>query len=406
MANRMATSPYDKKSIDMSLHQIDVASPRRVPRRLPLAQADLVQERHYQCLRELVNGPSVVDPLQPVHKLEFHVPDDDMQRLSKYSMPMGERHVLCDYFNGSLRYRLRVCEALSDGQGMMSEAEWSTLSTQWPAHIYVTFNEQAVKIRRKLHNGQDQPAEVTTMVQGGRNVVKLCIPCVNPKPGHAIFVAVEKVETLAHSSVMAMVSERGVMPAGSTRQIVRDRLTPVKTMDKSEGHDDVPIMLSNLSIDLADPFTSTMFEIPVRGVSCTHLECFDLKVWLDTRAGKPISFHSYKCSCRQCKRSRAWGAEPSLTDKWKCPLCDKDARPHSLRIDGFMVEVREALVQNGLTRTKSINVGADGSWNPKAEEPDSEDEGSVDAVPQRLSKRAKTHHPVEARAAVEVTELD
>ncbi|KAM0335867.1 hypothetical protein ACHAQA_000917 [Verticillium albo-atrum] len=400
-------SPYDKKSIDMSLHQADVASPRRVPRELPLAQAGVGETRYYQCLRELVNGPLVIDPLRPVHELDFHVSDDDLQSLNKYSLPWGEPHVLCQYFHGSLRYRFRVCEALLDSRGMISEAEWSTLSTCWPAHIYVTFNGRAVKIRRKLHNGQDQPVELTAMIQAGQNTVKLCIPQVIAKPGHAIFVAVEKVETLGHSQVMAMVSERGAIPAESTRQIVRDRLTPAKAAGKSDGDDDVPIIFSNLSIDLADPFTSTMFETPVRGASCTHLECFDLKVWLDTRKGKPTSIHSYKCGCGQCERSKARGAEPSLTDKWKCPLCDKDARPFSLRIDGFMVEVREALVRKGLTRTKSINVGADGSWSPKAEDPDSEDEGVADAAePQRPAKRAKTDHRPDAWAGVEVIELD
>ncbi|KAM0278926.1 hypothetical protein ACHAQH_004893 [Verticillium albo-atrum] len=393
----------------MSLHQADVTSPRRVPRQLPPAKTDpdKDQEKHYQYLRELVCGPLVIDPQQPIHELGFEVSADDLGRLSMYSMPPGERQMQCDYFNGSLRYRLRVCEVAPNSQGSISEAEWSTLSTQWPAHIYVTCNEQAVKIRRKLHNGQDQPAELTRMIRGGRNTLKLSAPNAQQKAGRAMLVAVEKVVTLSHGHIVSMISERGVVPAESTRQIVRKRLTPA---GKSEGEDDAPVIFSNLSIDLADPFTSTMFEVPVRGSLCTHLECFDLKVWLDTRSGKPTSIHSLKCSCGQCQRGRGLGAEPSLTDKWKCPLCDKDARPSSLRVDGFMVEVREALVRQSLTRTKSINVAVDGSWSPKAEEPDSEDEDHGDAEAQRPPKRAKTSHQAEARGAVavavEVIELD
>lgn len=402
--DRMAMSPYDKKSIDMALHQVDVASPRRVPRQLPPEQSVSTQEKHYQCIGEIVSGPLAIKPDQSIHQLDFEVSDDELKRLSTYSMSPGERQVLCDYFDGSLRFRLRVCEVDLNSRGSLSEAAWSTLSTQWPGHIYVMCNSQAVKIRRKLHNGQDQPAELTRLIRAGRNVLKLSVSNVTPKAGHATMVAVEKVVTLTHSRIMAMVSERGVLPAEATRRIVRERLTPVG--QNGGDDDDVPIIFSNLSIDLADPFTATMFKIPVRGSSCTHLECFDLEVWLGTRLGKSTSVHSLKCGCGLCRRSRALGAEPSLTDKWKCPLCDKDARPGSLRVDGFMVEVREALVRRGLTRTKSINVGPDGTWSPKAEQPDSEDEEDVEADSQRPPKRAKTGHQTEVRGAVEVIVLD
>ncbi|KAG7148986.1 E3 SUMO-protein ligase PIAS1 like [Verticillium longisporum] len=266
---------------------------------------------------EIVSGPLAIKPDQSIHQLDFEVSDDELKRLSTYSMSPGERQVLCDYFDG-------------------------------------------------------------------RNVLKLSVSNVTPKAGHATMVAVEKVVTLTHSRIMAMVSERG----------------------NGGDDDDAPIIFSNLSIDLADPFTATMFKIPVRGSSCTHLECFDLGVWLGTRLGKSTSVHSLKCGCGLCRRSRALGAEPSLTDKWKCPLCDKDARPGSLRVDGFMVEVREALVRRGLTRTKSINVGPDGTWSPKAEQPDSEDEEDVEADSQRPPKRAKTGHQTEVRGTVEVIVLD
>ncbi|KAM9874689.1 miz zinc finger protein [Verticillium dahliae] len=124
----------------------------------------------------------------------------------------------------------------------------------------------------------------------------------------------------------------------------------------------MPIIFNNLSIDLTGPFTSTMFEIPVRGASCTHLEYFDLKL-------RPV----------QMQQGMGRGA---VTDRQvEVPAVRQRCSAIQSSIDGFMVEVREALVQNGLTRTKSIKVGADGLWSPKAEEPDSEDEGSADAVP-------------------------
>jgi zinc finger MIZ domain-containing protein len=52
--------------------------------------------------------------------------------------------------------------------------------------------------------------------------------------------------------------------------------------------------------------------------------------------------------------------EPSNPDKWKCPICFKDARPYSLRIDIFLLSVRRQLEKEGKLYTKCVLVAADG----------------------------------------------
>ncbi|KAH8742696.1 hypothetical protein F5883DRAFT_366563, partial [Diaporthe sp. PMI_573] len=83
------------------------------------------------------------------------------------------------------------------------------------------------------------------------------------------------------------------------------------------------VTVSELSIDLTDPFSASIFSIPAHGLACTHMECFDLETWLNTR---PIK--------------QAINNGPQY---WECHICFGDARPRSLRIDSFLVSVRKKL---------------------------------------------------------------
>ncbi|KXJ85136.1 hypothetical protein Micbo1qcDRAFT_99588, partial [Microdochium bolleyi] len=151
--------------------------------------------------------------------------------------------------------------------------------------------------------------------------------------------AVELVETLSHSAIIALVTTYGVQSSSDTLKIVKHRLS----VSAAGNDDDVALVSCELAIDLADPFSSKLFEIPVRGKNCTHLECFDLETWLDSRLGHECSF----------------------IDKWKCPICSADARPRSLRMDKWLSGVRKKLEEDGLLGTKSILVSTDGTWTVK-----------------------------------------
>ncbi|KAJ0294155.1 hypothetical protein CBS470a_001054 [Colletotrichum nupharicola] len=386
--------------------QVDVRSPRRVPRELPMKDDPMPPQRHYQSVKSLALGPVATTPRWELHKFDFMVPDGVFDRLCTDRFPIGQQIPVSQYFNGSLRYRLRLCAIrLKQGQETVPEAAWAVAPTYWPDHISVVVNKKVMKIRRKQHNGQDQPVELTRHLCRGSNAISVSIApqaCARKAADTTYFMAVEVVETLNHQSIFNMVTLRGVIPVDSTRKLIQDRLKP----PQNDGDDELAVVGSDLSIDLADPFSSTIYEIPVRGAACTHLECFDLGNWLNSRPSKPMcTSHGNSCN-RPCGGGEL-GPEPSLVDRWKCPVCDGDARPYSLMMDSFMAEVRKKLEADGKLHTKTIFVAADGTWRPKVEEAGDDEGDDAEGVPGRPpAKRARTGPSPAEAPAIEIIELD
>ena len=97
-----------------------------------------------------------------------------------------------------------------------------------------------------------------------------------------------------------------------------------------------------ISINLRDPFTARIFDVPARSTECIHKECFDLDTFMRTLlTNKP--------------------EKPAIYIR--CPICRRDARPELLVIDEFLVQVRSTLAkQNQLDTIKAIRVRSDGSW--------------------------------------------
>jgi len=271
------------------------------------------------------------------------------------------------------------------------------MDTRWPPHISIKLNNHVIDIRRHSQNGKDLPAELTPYIVPGQNELRIGVAHSKPQPGCDFAVAVELIETLSHSDVLRYVQRHGFISEETTLGIIKSRLTG------TADDDGISLVDKELSIDLADPFSSVMFNIPARGIACTHMECFDLETWLNTRPAKPSTkcpHSSVQCSCPK-------SSEPSNPDKWKCPICFKDARPYCLRIDGFLVKVRQQLEKEGKLHAKSMLVDADGTWNAIAE--DDIDENTDDDEPITISARVKAGPslpPVAPRnQAVEVIDL-
>ena len=68
-----------------------------------------------------------------------------------------------------------------------------------------------------------------------------------------------------------------MISAEQSRSAIRSRLSRSSPVD-----DDVTLVVSDLSIDLADPFSAKLFKVPARGSTCAHIECFNLDNWLAT----------------------------------------------------------------------------------------------------------------------------
>lgn len=396
-------SHQDKKSLMMSLHQAQARSPDRTRR------ADDEAERHYQAVRSFA-----IEPFRLVyfHEIEFTVAPEihsllcKMKRLPAQDGQMSLSTVR-EYTNSSLRYRLRCCQTNTDNS--VTESDWVTKENSWPDYIFPHCNGEKLVVRRGTHHGKDLPVELTDFVVPGLNKLKVATMQAGPtadKIVRSFHLAVEVVEILSHSAVLDHVWATGVVDSAETLEKIRKRIEVVPDEDGIAVIDRSGVTASELSIDLTDPFSASIFSIPARGSACTHMECFDLETWLNTRPIKQAVKFGQQFVYTFPKR-----LEPSEPDKWKCPICFRDARPRSLRIDSFLLSVRRQLQEQNKLETKSILVGVDGTWRPVVEPLDDEDAGSDgdDPIPKgpmaNLRKRSSKSISVE-RASVEIIELD
>ncbi|SPQ20880.1 eabbef88-805f-4c5f-b6af-dd25334a38d9 [Thermothielavioides terrestris] len=348
--------PSDRKSIMMSLHQAHVRSPKRVTR-------EGEKERLYQAVKTLPVGPTSLVPKNTMYQFRFEISEEQFALAATKSQACGNLLPVVEHYNGALRWRIRCCVAPASHE-MPTEQQWATLDVSWPPNIFMTLNHQVLDVRRQPHNGKDLATEITDLVVCGTNVLNISCPDLRRESAQNRFLAVEMLETLSHSNVVKLIWSQGTIPEEETLATIKKRLA-------SPTDDEVSFGEPDLSIDLADPFSATIFKLPARGVDCTHMECFDLETWLNTRPSKP----PIKCPHRQARCTCPNTPEPSNPDKWRCPICSKDARPYSLRIDGFLLKVRAQLEAEGKLQTKSMRVRADGSWSVVLE---TDDDGGSD----------------------------
>ncbi|KAK3325900.1 hypothetical protein B0H66DRAFT_529913 [Apodospora peruviana] len=383
--------PYDsteKKAVLMSLHQAHVRSPKRVTK-------NGGTERYYQAVKSFPVAPTLVIPKACVKEFRFEVTEEQFSIISATRKRNSELLPVVEHFNGSLRWRLRWCESPSKDK-TLTDDQWLALDMSWPSTVFMQFNKQALDIRRRSHNGKDLPTELTNMIVPGWNILQVALPDSKRENVGSQFLAVEMLETLSHSHVVQMVWDQGVLPEMQTLQTIKKRLTG------PTDDDGIFIVADDLAVDLADPFSAVIFKIPARGAACTHIECFDLENWLETRPSKPPAKcpHTHvACDCKTVP-------EPSNPDKWRCPIagCTKDARPYSLRIDNFLLKVRSRLEQENQLQTKSMHVRADGSWSVVLEENDDFDSDEDDGA--HLAKKSGSVAPAAKKPEVEVIELD
>jgi zinc finger MIZ domain-containing protein len=387
-------TPYEKRSVELSLHQAHLRSPKRLLREHP---ATVPGERHYQAVKDFALYPTPVPPQAYLYSFTFNIADAVFAKLSLDEQILGEFGPINQFQNGSLRLRVKCCNQPTTTEAI-SDSIWVTTETAWPDHIFMTMNDHVMTVKRKQHHSRDIPVDVTSFVQPGTNILSVSIPAQSLQHRECTpYLAVEIVEVLSHSIILQIVRSSGSRPASQTRETIQRRLA-AGVLGTAGDNQELEIPNDGISIDLADPFTAMIFKVPVRGTSCSHLECFDLENWLNTRLGKSII-----CVC-----GRGGGAlcvcskEPCFVDKWKCPLCDGDARPYSLVIDEFLAEVRTQLERNDQLKTKSITVYADGSWKPNllTDDDDSDVNSDGDGTPTTHIAFSK------ALTAREVIELD
>ncbi|OJJ51273.1 hypothetical protein ASPZODRAFT_56918, partial [Penicilliopsis zonata CBS 506.65] len=264
------------------------------------------------------------------------VSSEERMRFPNYLPNEGGHRPVRLLLEGCLLYRLR-CIKVSPAMIQFDHLAWSVAETTWPSAIYVFINGVEHYVRRKVHNGKDLALDITDGLRQGMNQVSIHL-LRSPAEQQDVFYAAG-VEVLDVASLAFVKQLVRTIPAAQSCEEIRRRLSSSVT----DGDDDLAVVNDHLSIDLLDPFMARIFNVPARGSACTHRECFDLDTYLMTRMSK--------------------SGKDGLKENWKCPICNLDARPQNLIIDGFLAAVHAELQRtNRLGEAKAIKIKADGSW--------------------------------------------
>lgn len=320
----------------LALHQARLFSPEPlVPK---FGENSQESSRLFQVFQRFVLDPQPITNQQSYYKWQFTIPEVAISR-TVHDMIVEEQanrpaaKVKREFQKGSLTYRLR-CIELTSG---LNEADWSTEPTYWPTCCFVSLNDNEIELRRKSHWGKNLACDLTRSVRAGINTIEVSVNFVPEESIHTYAIAIELIEVLDELQCTQQLSL--IEQPQSLAAIIA-------SLNTTSDDDDVTIVDPHISIDLIDPFSAQIWKIPVRGKTCTHRECFDLQAFLDSRPNK----HR--------------GTSLSGADSWRCPICNKDARPQCLVLDGFLQSVGEQLRAdtNKREEVRAIQVTADGVW--------------------------------------------
>ncbi|KAF1851280.1 uncharacterized protein K460DRAFT_250998, partial [Cucurbitaria berberidis CBS 394.84] len=316
-----------------SLHQAHLRS--------PVLQARLVPSPLYHFAVGFIQPPTrLVHAGRAIERCSFTRTRDAMQHIAK-TVPgaLGEPDTrsVCE---GSQTVRLR-CIKWPAGAELPNEHAWAVADTAWVPNSHITFNGKYLQQRKKIHHGKDLPIVITGLLKEGVNKLEIAVLAQSHdlSPQNYLF-AIEILSFKSHDAIKQHCLTNRPVPAEQILEGIKKKL-------HGTNNDEISILDSNTTINLFDPFSaSRMCDIPVRSVACLHNDCFDLETFLQTRQRKN---------------------DTSVPDQWRCPICNADARPHYLFVDGFIEHVHKQLKAQGLLRTRAIIVQQNGTWKPKPE---------------------------------------
>jgi hypothetical protein len=196
-----------------------------------------------------------------------------------------------------------------------SEHVWAVTDTSWIPYSYFCFNSVSLQQRKKVHHGKDLPIDITGLLREGENVLEMTVMAQpNDTSYNKYLIAIEFMGVIPHISIKRHCLEEQHIPADEVLREIKRKLSG------TGDNDDIAIVDSNITINLFDPFSaSKICDIPVRSKACLHNDCFDLETFLQTRRRK---------------------GDASVPDLWRCPICNADARPTQLVVDGFLQDVK------------------------------------------------------------------
>jgi hypothetical protein len=314
----------------------------------------------YQHVQTFLGEPKrLVDARNKIEKWTFTLSPQQMAMIPKNDPDKTGGPPIRVVDENSLMLRLR-CVKWNSAQ-VFNGHRWAISDTSWIPYSYLELNGKPLELRKKLHHGKDLPIDLTPLVKEGENVLEIALVRAkdNEQFRNYLF-AVEVLRVKPHAALLEHILTKRHVSAATTKQRIRDKLA-------GTADDEIAVVNSTLNITMFDPFSlSKMCSIPVRSQACEHFDCFDLETFLATR-------------------SRI--ADSTVPDNWKCPICNGDARPQHLIVDGFMQEVRSELEKHGLANTRAIIMSEDGSWKPKPELTEGVADHDDDDAPPNLNRQ-------------------
>ena len=224
------------------------------------------------------------------------------------------------------------CIKLNGTDNAIAENDWVTAENAWPGGIAIILNGKGLDVKRKLHYGKDMPVNITSSMKQSGNALTIAISQLQPDDNAVYAFGLENIHFTNTSTIKTEMTTISWLEA---RQRIRTT--------SGIGDPEVQVLDPTITLDLTDPFSSSICQTPVRSIVCRHNQCFDLDTFLSTRGGKAPS-------------------QPCGPDQFKCPICAADARPKNLFIDGFFVKVREELEQLKRLDARYIVLDEAGHW--------------------------------------------
>ena len=317
-----------------ALHQAHARSPTLVS--LDHTGKPVNMKGCFAFVKRFVVMPNRLDQKTRFFRWTFEVAKEDLDLFAQETQSSDGAPPIKLVRTGSQLCRLRCVKVCGDE--VLSEGDWVVADTVWPNGVAILLNGTALEIRKKVHHGKDLPVDVTNNLKGDTNILSIATTRPRQSENFSYEVGLETIQIIDSTTIV-----NGVVKLQSPDAL--DRILK----HSSNMDPEVQVVDASIVLDLTDPFTSRIFNIPVRGRTCRHNQCFDLDVFLQTRGRKTPN-------------------HPAAPESFKCPICGADARPQSLVMDLFFLKIRTELQVINRVDVKAVTLGEQGNWTIKEEE--------------------------------------
>jgi len=218
---------------------------------------------------------------------------------------------------------------------------------KWPNELRICVNNVRVGTvdpPKRLKKRRDEPIDLTRFLQSGSNNINLSVFDDNPSQYN---VAIVVCANLTDRTLMSLVPPQSAESAQRRMVSILSVKSDLIVENVTEGY---------RTLDLRCPISLSRVRVPVRGVNCGHIRCFDLPAFISVN------------------RSTS-----NINLRWLCPICQSYVSPTDLLIDSYVV----AILRSTPPEVSEVLVSeTDGSWmlNPNAkpaEQSEEEDYGTV-----------------------------